>query len=91
MAAPVSPYPVTMLTTPAGSPESLMISANLSVVREVVSAGFKTTVFPAANAGAIFHAAISKGKFHGIICPATPRASGFLCGMAYSSLSAHPA
>ena len=41
----------------------------------VVSAGFSTTVFPAASAGAIFHASISSGKFHGMICPATP--SGF--------------
>jgi hypothetical protein len=34
---------------------------------DVVSAGFSTTVFPAASAGAIFHAAISSGKFHGMI------------------------
>src|SRR5204862_511328 len=29
--------------------------------------GFSTTVFPAAIAGAIFHAAITSGKFHGMI------------------------
>ena len=38
----------------------------------VVSAGFSTTVLPHASAGAIFHAAMSSGKFHGMICPATP-------------------
>ena len=38
----------------------------------VVSAGLRTTVFPHASAGAIFHAAMSSGKFHGMICPATP-------------------
>ena len=31
----------------------------------VVSAGLRTTVFPAASAGAIFHESISSGKFHG--------------------------
>jgi len=44
----------------------------------VCSAGFKTTQFPAANAGANFHVAINNGKFHGIICPTTPSGSGIL-------------
>ena len=43
----------------------------------VVSAGFSTTVLPVASAGASFHAAISSGKFHGMIWPATP--SGAAC------------
>ena len=38
-------------------------------MREVNSAGLSTTVFPVASAGAIFHASISSGKFHGMICP----------------------
>ena len=38
----------------------------------VVEAGLRTTVLPAARAGAIFHASISSGKFHGMICAATP-------------------
>ena len=59
-----------------------MISANFKAVREVVSAGFSTTVFPVANAGAIFHAAIIKGKFHGITCPATPTGLGSRFGKA---------
>ena len=42
----------------------------------VVSAGFSTTVLPQASAGAIFHASISSGKFHGMICPATPTGFG---------------
>ena len=49
-------------------------------MRGVVSAGFKTTVFPQAKAGAIFHAAMSNGKFHGMICPATPNGRGFRPG-----------
>ena len=32
----------------------------------VVSAGLITTVLPHARAGAIFHASISSGKFHGM-------------------------
>jgi hypothetical protein len=63
----------------------------LSAVSGVVSAGLSTTVLPQASAGAIFHAAISNGKFHGMICPATPRARVCLPGNAYSSLSAQPA
>ena len=41
----------------------------------VCSAGLRTTQLPAANAGATFHAAMSRGKFHGIICPTTPNGS----------------
>ena len=53
------------------------MEANLSAVMEVVSAGLMTTVFPVARAGAIFHASISSGKFHGITWPTTP--SGQAC------------
>ena len=45
-------------------------------MRGVVSAGFSTQVLPAARAGANFHAAISRGKFQGMIWPATPRGRG---------------
>ena len=31
------------------------------------SAGLKTTQLPNASAGAIFHAGIASGKFHGVI------------------------
>ena len=69
---PVSPSPVTMLRTPAGSPASCAISANASAVSGVNSAGLSTTVFPAASAGATFHASMCRGKFQGMICPTTP-------------------
>ena len=90
-AAPARPSPVTMLTTPGGSSAWRQMSAKKSAVSGVVSAGFSTTVFPAASAGAIFQASISSGKFHGMICPATPIGFGFRAGKAYSSLSAQPA
>jgi len=51
---------------------SAQISAKASAVSGVYSAGFRTTVFPAASAGAIFHESISSGKFHGMIWPQTP-------------------
>ena len=72
MAAPVSPMPVTMLTTPGGRPAFSTIPAKSSAVSEVNSAGLSTTVLPAAMAGAIFQASIRSGKFHGMICPQTP-------------------
>jgi hypothetical protein len=53
--------------------------------------GLSTTVLPQASAGAIFHAAINNGKFHGMICPATPSGRAVLPGKAYSNLSAQPA
>ena len=53
-----------------------MISASTSAVSGVVSAGLSTTVLPHASAGAIFHAAISSGKFHGMTWPATPSGRG---------------
>ncbi len=35
-------------------------------------AGFTTTVLPQISAGAIFHAGIALGKFHGVTSPTTP-------------------
>ena len=75
-AAPVRPSPVRMLTTPGGSSASSQISASSSAVSGVVSAGLSTIVFPQAIAGAIFQAAMSSGKFHGMIEPTTPTGSG---------------
>jgi hypothetical protein len=66
--------PGTMFTTPLGTPARSQISANRMAVSGVNSAGFSTTVQPAAKAGAIFQASISSGKFHGMICPTTPTA-----------------
>ncbi len=74
-AAPASPSPVTMLTTPSGKPTSSISSPSMSADSGVCSAGFSTTVQPAASAGAIFATAIMNGKFHGTISPATPTGS----------------
>jgi hypothetical protein len=75
-AAPaVSPKPVTMFTTPSGIPASWISSPSRSADSGVSSAGFKTTVQPVASAGPSFHAAISRGKFHGMIWPTTPTGS----------------
>src|SRR5580704_16488360 len=74
-AAPASPKPVTMLTTPPGRPASSSSSPRKSAESGVCSAGFNTTVQPVASAGPSFHAAISSGKFHGMIWPTTPTGS----------------
>ena len=77
-AAPVSPAPVRMLTTPGGRSACWRISARRRADSGVVSAGFSTQVLPVANAGASFQAAMRRGKFQGMTCPATP--SGFGSG-----------
>ena len=57
---PVSPSPLTTLRTPGGR-ISPAISASRTVDSGVVSLGLRTTVFPAASAGPIFHSAIISG------------------------------
>ena len=57
---PESRSPVTTLKTPSGK-NSDMTSAINKVEAGVVSLGFRTTVFPAAIAGAHFHVAIIMG------------------------------
>ncbi len=74
-AAPVSPSPVSTLSTPPGIPASSASSPMRSAVSGVCSAGLSTTVQPAARAGPSFHAAIIMGKFQGMICPHTPTGS----------------
>ena len=91
IAWPVAPAPVTMLTTPGGRSACWQICAKSSAVRGVVSAGLRTTVLPQARAGAIFHASMSSGKFHGMTWPTTPNGRGSGPNAAYPSLSAHPA
>jgi len=88
-AAPAAPSPVTILTTPFGRPTSAQISAKARAVSGVCSAGFRTTVLPAASAGAIFQASIRSGKFHGMIWPQTP--TGPAPGNSSASISAQPA
>ena len=46
-----------------------------SVDSGVSSAGFITTVLPAASAGPIFQLVNISGKFHGTIWPTTPTGS----------------
>ena len=60
-------------------------------VIEVLVAGLMTTQLPVASAGAIFHASINRGKFHGITCPTTPSGATRRPGATYSSLSVQPA
>ena len=67
-----------MFTTPSGNPASRISSPTRSAVSGVCSAGFITTVQPDASAGPSFHACISSGKFHGMICPTTPTGSCFV-------------
>ena len=75
-AAPaVSPKPGTTLTTPSGTPAWAMIWASSRAVSGVCSAGLSTTVLPVVSAGPSFQAAISSGKFHGMIWPTTPTGS----------------
>lgn len=51
----VSPNPGTTLITPSGKPACFDRAAAYRAVNGVCSAGFKTMVQPAANAGAHFH------------------------------------
>ena len=57
----VSPMPLTTLKTPGGPPARTNSSASRSALSGDCSAGFNTTVLPAASAGAIFQVAINKG------------------------------
>ena len=52
-----------------------MISVSACAVAGVSDAGFMTTVLPNAIAGALFHAGIAIGKFHGVMRPYTPSGS----------------
>ncbi|GDF52298.1 amino acid transporter [Escherichia coli] len=56
----VLPLPNSTLITPAGK-ISFASSANFNAVSGVISDGLSTTQFPAASAGASFHAAIISG------------------------------
>ena len=62
----------TTLTTPAGTPASSSSLTTAIAVSGVALAGRRTTVQPAARAGAILRVAIAAGKFHGVTRAATP-------------------
>src|ERR1700751_6451752 len=75
-AAPaVSPYPGTMLTTPAGTPASRINSPRRKAVSGASSAGLRMTVHPVASAGPIFQIDGPNGPFQGRIAPTTPTGS----------------
>ena len=75
-AAPaVGPNPGTTLMTPSGMPAFCASRARRRQESGVCSAGFMTTVHPAASAGPHFQATIRIGKFQGITCPTTPTGS----------------
>ena len=69
-----TPKPLTTFSTPGGS-RSPTSSMSLRIDHGVCSAGLSTTQLPAASAGASFHVAIRRGKFHGMIWPTTPSGS----------------
>ena len=71
MAFAGSASPWTMLTIP-GNAASRQSSPMMWAVASVSGAGLRTTAFPAAMAGAIFHNGMQTGKFHGVISPTTP-------------------
>ena len=65
-AAPTfSPIPWTTLNTPGGRPASIVRSPSSEQDSGDHSAGFSTTVQPAARAGAVFQVESMKGAFQG--------------------------
>jgi hypothetical protein len=69
------PVPGSTWKTPSGRPASRPSSARRRAVSGVRVAGFKTTVLPAARAGARPQPAMGIGKFQGTMMPTTPRGS----------------
>ncbi|MNQ51360.1 hypothetical protein D3C85_653390 [compost metagenome] len=67
-----APLPITRLKVPAGKAWRLMISVRAQALAGTRFAGLNTTALPKARAGAIFHAAVAMGKFHGVMMPITP-------------------
>ena len=66
---------VTRLMVPAGKPASSASATSAAAVSGVSSAGFATTVQPAASAGASLRAIMASGKFQGVIAATTPTGS----------------
>ena len=61
-----------LMLPPSGMPASWMSLPIRCAVAGVSGAGLRTTVFPAAMAGAIFRSGMQTGKFHGVMRPTTP-------------------
>ncbi len=66
------PLPVTILTTPSGTPASSRHCTRLKTESGVSEAGLITTVLPTISAGRIFQEGMAIGKFQGVIRPQTP-------------------
>ncbi len=71
----VSPRPVTMLKTPAGSPASCSASVTTCVWMALISLGLTIAVQPAASAAASLPQMKPASLFHGVMRPATPSGS----------------
>ena len=85
----VGPFIVADWRERNGDLEGALASRELDLYREIgydvvpcsavsgdFSEGLRITLLPVASAGPIFQAAMSSGKFQGMICPATPSAFG---------------
>lgn len=64
--------PVTTLKTPAGTLARCASPASARADSGVCSAGFATTVQPAAKAGPTLRVIVAEGKFHGVMAAHTP-------------------
>ncbi|MCY1452717.1 hypothetical protein D9M71_696590 [compost metagenome] len=84
----LSPRPGTTFNTPSGMPASSANCPRRKAENGDCSAGLRTTLFPAANAGASFQAAMSRGKFHGTTAATTPRASRVMVARALRAVGA---
>ncbi len=73
--ASASPEPSTRFSTPSGRPASRKHCTTSVAQSGVSDAGLNTTVFPETSAGAIFHAGMAIGKFHGVTHATTPSGS----------------
>jgi hypothetical protein len=68
----VDPGPRTTWKSPSGKSTWAKIRSSSSTESGVSSAGLTMTAFPQASAGAMFHASMTRGKFHGAITVTTP-------------------
>jgi hypothetical protein len=68
----VGPSPNTRLNTSSGRPAAASTSPSFMAVSGVSSAGFSTTVFPAASAGPTLCATRFSGKLKGVMAETTP-------------------
>ena len=70
--SPTWPRPVSTFSAPAGNPASSAMRSYSNPIWGVISDDFRTTVLPAAGAGASFCASSVSGEFHGLMAATTP-------------------